>query len=990
MNLEDLKYYYNKFKFGDDNFHNLMQSRIREILLISNIYDAYVLERDGRLSEQIYGEYRQLDLSTAPRITSVTSTDEIIPMLQEREFDLVIIMMRIGNISPFDLSERIKEKYPHLPILLLLNKLSYIEFIQNSGERLRYFDDIFLWRGDAKLFVAMIKSVEDKINASYDTRYGHVRVVLVIESNIGYYSLFLPIFYAESMRLTQELIESEMAEANKRLRMRARPKILMAHDYDQAIEIYEKYREYIICVVTNVNLRVEGEWSITGGVRLIREIREHNSDLPILIQSADPANKIEARKLNAEFLDKNSKKLLTDIKQFVINNLGFGDFVFRNSKGEEIERARSMYHFEKKLAVIPKESLLYHADRNHFSAWLMAHGEIKIAQSIRYILASDFLNVEELRKFLINTIAAVRKQKNRGKVVKFDQSVFTEEDKIIQLAEGSLGGKGRGLSFLNALLVTMSLDKEYQDVKIKLPKTAIIGTNEFDYFIEANKIDTEKITELTDKQIEQRFDSGDLSDDLKEKLKILLTRTNKPLAVRSSGLLEDSQSQPFAGIYKTFMLPNNHENIEQRLEQLTSAVKIVFSTPFQSKPRKYIESINNKIEEEKMAVIIQEMCGSFHNERYFFPIFSGASQSYNFYPTSSIKHEDGIAALALGLGKSVVDGERSFRYSPRHSRIDLLEPASMVENNQREYYAIDLSRKSFNLVNGEMATLEKLRLNKELLENTFRNLTSVWDYEHFTFIDGEFAKGPRVITFRNIIHFSEIPLSDILLRILDVGEIGLGVPVEIEFAVDYDLKDKKVFNPVFYILQIRPLSVTKEHTEVNIEKLEKEELVLISSNAMGNGIIKNIKNIVFVDQDKFDNRKTLKMVAEIEDINRKLKSQGSEYILIGPGRWGSSDRFLGVPVNWAQIDQARIIIETSMDEFMVEASQGSHFFHNLVAMNVGYFTVSHNKGIDFIDWDWLKSNKVITRTENFFHIKTNEEMLIKIDGRSGKAAVFKP
>lgn len=989
MNLEDLNYYYNKLKFGEDNYHNMMQVRVNEILLVSNIYDSYVLEKDGRLSEQIYGEYRQLDLSMAPRITTATATDDIISMLKFRRFDLIIIMMKTGGMTPFDLSRQIKEMYPRIPLLLLLNKQSYIEVIQRSEDRLQYFDDIFMWKGDAKLFIAMIKSVEDRLNVAHDTLYGHVRVILVVESNVDYYSIFLPIFYSESMKLTQELIDAELQDANKRLRMRARPKILLSHNYNDALEYYNNYREFIICVITNVNLKVNGKIDSSGGIRLIRKIRQQNPDVPVMIQSADPYNRIEAGKLNAEFIDKSSRTLLADIRQFVVNNLGFGDFIFRNEKGEEIDRAKSMYHFEKKLETIPEESLLYHANHNHFSAWLMAHGEIRIAQQIRYVVATDFLTTADLRRFIITTIRNVRQQKNRGKVIKFDPSVFTEDDKIVLLADGSLGGKGRGLSFLNALMVTMDLNKEFSGVTIKLPRTAIIGTNEFDRFLELNRIDSNRIIKLQDSAIENRFLQGRLSDTLKERLQILLSRTSSPLAIRSSGLLEDSQSQPFAGIYQTFMLPNNHSDPEVRLRQLSDAIKIIFSTPFQHKPRKYIESIHYNIEEEKMAVVIQEIAGS-TRDNHFFPLFSGAAQSYNFYPTSVIGHADGVVALAAGLGKAVVDGERSHRYSPRHPKIDLLEPVIIVENNQRDFYAIDLERRDFDLRDGELATLQKIKITQKQLSGIFKELTSVWDYENFVFVDGRFAQGPRVITFRNYIHFDTFPLSAILLRILDIGEVSLGVPVEIEFAVDFKrLEAGKEPQPVFYLLQIRPLSVTKEYAQVEINEIRKDDALLVTSKAMGNGIIRDIEDVVFIDPEVFDNRKTLEIVKEIEQINLKLRKDDREYLLIGPGRWGTSDRFLGIPVNWTQIDKARIIVETNLKDFVVEASQGSHFFHNLVAMNVGYFTVAHNLSNEYIDWEWLKAQPMVERTEHVYHSRVKKPLLIKIDGRSGRSVILK-
>jgi hypothetical protein len=987
MNIQELDYYYKKFQFGTDNFYELMKHRIKEILLVSNFFDAFILEQDGRLAEQIYGEYRQLDLSTAPLITTVPFSENILDLLQEKSFDLVIIMLRFSEMTAHGITAKMKAAFPDLPVLLLLNKHSYVELVVREAERMQIFDGIFLWTGDAKLFLAMIKLVEDKMNVEYDTQHGHVRVVLLVENAIDYYSTFIPIFYSSAMKLTQELIESELDIMNKRYRMRTRPKILLANTYEEAIKIYQRYKDYIICVITNANLQIHGQLDPFGGIRLVEEIRSEQSDIPIMIQSADEFYMKEARKVNAEFSNKYSKTLIHDIRNFIINNLGFGDFVFRNEAGIELERAHSMYEFEQKIASVPTESILYHGKRNHFSAWLMAHGEIHIAQKIRYVVTEDFLTVDDVRKFLIQTIRKVRVQQNRGKVVKFDSSIFTEDYKITMLSDGSLGGKGRGLSFLNALLVTMDLSKEFENVTIKIPKTAIIGTKEFDIFMEENKINPSDFAGKTDDEIADFFMKSKLSAQLCERLTILLQNTNHPLAVRSSGLLEDSQSQPFAGIYKTFMLPNNNDDFQTRLTDLMNAIKLVFVSPFQSSARQYIESIHFKVEEEKMAVVIQEIAGLLHDNCLYFPHFSGAAQSYNFYPAKRIKHQDGIAAIAVGLGKSVVDGERAYRFCPNYPKITLLEPIGIVENNQRDFYAIDLDKKVDVWKDDEELFMQKKKILNSHKTGVFKEMTSVWDYENFQFIDSKFALGPRVLTFRNQIMYEHFPLSPILKRVLDIGEIAHGVPVEIEFAVN--LKCEQNSEPTFYLLQIRPLLVSSENIDVDIARFDPAQVLMYTTKGMGNGIVKGISDIIYLKPEKFDNTDTIKMAEEIESLNLLCKNENRKYILIGPGRWGSSDRFLGVPVRWAQIDMAKIIIEASLENFTVEASQGSHFFHNLVAMNVGYFTIAHSSTTDFINWDWLKSLQIANQTDYFVHVQAELPLQIRIDGRTGRALIMK-
>jgi len=988
VKLEELNKYYNKFKFGEDIFHHLMQKQIKEILLISSIFDAYVLEQDSRLSEQVYGEYKQLNLMMAPRITTISFTDDIDSALNEKKYDAVIIMMRVGVETPGMLSKKIRKFDTNLPILLLLNKISYIGLIEQKPEILLPFNEVFIWNGDSKLFVAMIKLMEDLLNVENDTIVGDIRIILFIESSIDYYSTFLPLMYSVKMQLTQELIDTEVDIINKKLKMRASPKIMMAHNYEEAISIYNRYKDNILSVISNANLKVNGKFDVHGGLKLMQRIRKENPVMPMMLQSADEDNVNEAKKIKAEFLYKYSDSLFHDLKEFIKSNLGFSEFVFRDSKGNELARARTLYHLEKTLEKIPEESIIYHINKNQFSAWLMAHSEIGIAKILKDITADEFNSTEEIRQYLLTTIRNVRLQQNRGKVIKFNPTIFTEEDKIIQLANGSLGGKGRGLAFLNALLVSLDLDKEIENANIKLPKTAIIGTNEFDKFIENNRIISSELIHENDQSINEYFLRGKLSSELIAKLEILLHNVKVPLAIRSSGLLEDSQSQPFAGIYQTFMLPNNNPDDSIRLEQLCNAVKLVLASPFLGDARKYIESINFKIEEEKMAVIIQEVVGSKDKENLFYPHLAGAAQSYNFYPPKDMSHEDGIVALAAGLGKAVVDGERAFRYCPKYPRVNLLEPVGIVENNQRDFYGIDLSNESEQNVSSEDNFVVKKKIRTSHKEGVFKEITSVWDYERFQFLDGSYIRGPRMLTYRNLIYYNHFPLSDILLRVLEIGQIASGVPVEIEFAINLeDTNNQKM--ATFYLLQIRPLSVNKENINIKLDKVERNELMLSTTRAMGNGKIDNIKDIVFIDPEKFDNTQTLDIVAEIEKINNYLDKNDREYILLGPGRWGTSDRFLGVPVRWAQINKAKIIVEASQENFTVEASQGSHFFHNLVAMNVGYFTVSHSSDSDFIDWEWLKKLPVNSAGKYAVHVELQDPVVIQIDGRKGIAIISK-
>jgi len=985
--MEKISYYYNKFKFGEDNFHNLMKNRVREILLVSTFYDAFIFEQDGRLSEQIIGEYRQLNLSTAPRITSVPTGEEALEKLENRSFDLVITMMRIGNIAPFELGKRIKEKNPDLPILLLLNTQADLSLVKQNENKMKYIDDVFLWNGDTKLFLAMVKQAEDKRNVAYDTKNGFVRVVLLIEDSIIYYSMFLPLLYAEIMQQTQLLISEELNDVNKRLRMRARPKVILVHNYEDAIKYLKKYKEYLVGVISDVRFTKKGKVDFQAGIKLINKIKMEDYDIPVILQSSEIENEKKAKELGADFLHKQSKTLLYELKQIIKRDLGYGYFIFRNRKEEEIGRARTIWEFENTLRTIPGESLEYHAERNQFSGWLVAHGEIQVAKKIRPIQIKDFKNTKEMRTHLLEIFRHVRQSRTRGKIINFEPSALNEVDQVIRLSEGSLGGKGRGLAFMNALLVTMEFEKHFPEVNISLPSTAIIGTSEFDLFVANNKIG-EGIIKKSDKEIQNIFVNGKLSSELIKKLKIYLKKINSPIAVRSSGLLEDSQSRPFAGIYNTYMLPNNHSDKTVLLKQLTDAIKLVFSSIFLKGTRNYIESINYKIEEEKMAVIIQKIVG--HNfDGYYYPHISGVAESYNFYPTSNLKISDGVALLAVGLGKSVVENEQNHRFCPKYPKIEIVSPEEMMRDSQKYFFAINMKNDNFNLLEGDECTLTRMSIKEAEKHGSLQHLVSVWDYQNNKMANELSAKGLKVITFADILKYNYFPLAKIIEQILEIGEKAMGVPVEIEFAINLNKDIENNIYPTFYVLQIRPLSINLEEISINPDSINKDTLLLFTQNSLGNGVINDLYNIIYIDPKKFDITKTILMREEIAYLNEKMKKENQGYILVGTGRWGSRDRCLGIPVKWADIYMAKIIIETSFDGFVVDASQGTHFFHNLVAMNVGYFHIPYHSDTDFISWDWLYKQNIVEKTNYFIHVKTAHPMVVKMDGRKGIATISK-
>ncbi len=986
MDAHELIYYYNKFKFGDECYHNLMTDRIESILLVSSFYDAYTFEQDGQLSQQIFGEYRELNLSMVPKITSVPTGTEALKLLEHEKFDMVITMMHIGKTSPFTLAETIKQQDPNLPVVLLLSMLSDTKYLKNKDDT-KFFDDIFLWNGDSKLFLAIIKSLEDKINCEADTQNGLVRVVLIVEDSIKYYSMFLPLLYQEIMKQTQYLIESDVAENNKRLRMRARPKLILVHNLEDAMEFFNQYQEYVIGVISDTSYPFNDEMDMHAGVKLISAVKKSVFDIPTVLLSSDRSNKKNADEIESLFLYKYSSRLLRRLQNFILNHMGFGEFIFRTADQTELTRAKTLGEFKEKLHQIPNESILFHSEANHFSAWLMARGEIEIARKLKPLTYKDFASIEELRGYLISTILDIQKIHGRGKIINFYDYINLAPNEVTRLCSGSLGGKGRGLAFLNSLLVAMDFDEKYPEVNIFLPNTAIIGTNEFDKFIEINNIVEEDLYEKTDREVDEYFINCRLTDKLMHRLDIILDNARYPLAVRSSGLLEDSYAEPFAGIYRTFMLPNNHSEKSLRMKQLTDAIKLVFASVFNSKTREYIENMAHQLDEEKMAVIIQQIVGNQFGERYFYPSFSGVAQSYNFYPIADMKNKDGIVSLAVGMGKGVVEGGRIFRFCPKYPKKEFLLPEAQLKNSQQSFYTLNLERNNINLIDGEDSTLEKLSIYEAKKHESLNHVASTWDYQNSRLYPGTKRKGALVINFDNIIKYDYIPFARIMENILDIAQTALGMPAEIEFAVDLN-RNNEYNKPTFYILQVRPLTIRSEDVEIP-KDIPKEKLFLSSCHSMGNGIINNLTDVIFVKPDTFDKTKTEQMRDEISKINKQMKEQGQSYILIGPGRWGSQDRFLGIPVKFVDISYAKVIIEAGIKDFDIDPSQGTHFFHNVVAMELGYLSIPVNSNDCHLDWKWLCRQNVIEDGQFFRHVKLKQPAVVKMDGKHGDAIIYK-
>ncbi|MFW6350924.1 MAG: PEP/pyruvate-binding domain-containing protein, partial [Bacteroidota bacterium] len=970
-----------------DIYHDLMPYKVREILLVANLYDAYIIEQEGKFFEQVRGEYYQLNLSSAPRITGVSTPEEALEKLQEKHFDLVIVMMGVDKTTPVNLSRIIKKIYHNIPIFLLLNNNSDISLFEDKSKHLNSIDKIFVWNGDSNVFLAMVKYIEDRMNVENDIQVGMVRVILLVEDSAKYYSRYLPILYSIVIEQTRHLIEEVNAdETHKLLKMRVRPKILLATDYNEALTLFDKYRENLLCLISDVKFEKYGKLDPYAGLNLVGYVRDQMPELPVVLQSSDSENARNAYLLKSTFINKNSETLKQDLQSFINYYLGFGNFVYRDEHGrKEIAVARSMKEFQTHLQSIPIKSLIYHARKNHFSHWLMARGEIQIAKKIRPLKVEDFSNHARVRDYMIEEIEQVISDSKKGKVVNFEASALKEETNIVRMAPGSLGGKGRGLAFINMLINNFSFEEIIPDIKIRTPKTAIIGTGEFEDFIQKNHL-IDKIYSGADySTIQKLFLEGNLSSTLIRKLRTYLFAINKPVAVRSSSLFEDSLMQPFAGIFDTFLLPNNHPDIKERLKQLMDAVKLVFASIFSPTAQSYFKAVNYKIEEEKMGVILQEVVGNEY-EKYFYPHISGVAQSYNFYPFSYMKPEEGFAVAAVGLGKYVVEGEKTYRFSPVHPKLEIYTPKDLFKNSQLHFYAINLELSSIDLRKGEDASLKKLDISKAEEHGTLKHCASVYDYSTERTIPGITQPGPRVINFANILKYNHIPLADTIELILDIVSEAMGSPVEIEFAVD--LHKDKHGSASFYLLQIKPLIKNVIEQNIELDNIDNSRLLLYSENGMGNGIINTLYDVIYVDVKHFDKLKTEKMRDEIAQLNEKMQKQNVKYILIGPGRWGTRDKFIGIPVSWSNISNASIIVEVSMENFPLDASLGSHFFHNVISMNVGYFSVKHNDLIDFINWDVLHEAELIEQTRFFKHVRFKKPLEVIMDGKKRASLIY--
>lgn len=973
-----IQWFINKHNYDRDVYHDLMPYKVKEIMFVSNLYDAYSIEKEGRFTEHILGEYHQMNLASTPRITGVSFYDEIVPNLRKKNYDIIIVMMGSDKKLPFSILELIRSESPYLPVFLLLNNSYDIEVVEKYEGKVN-FDNVFIWNGDSKIFFAMIKMLEDRMNIDNDVARALVPVILMVEDSPKYYSRVLPALYSIIMEQTRRQIEDVNAdELFKVLRLRARPKVIHAKSLEQAKEYIDKYSATLLCVITDVGYPSEGKLDEDAGFKLIDYIRKFRLNIPVLVQSGDQRNHARAYEIKAQYINKFSETYLQDIRSFISFFIGFNQFTFRSGKGVKIAEARNLKEFEKLMAEVPEDSILYHHERNQFSLWMLAKGEIQTSKAISGLSKHSEISAEEIRQSILHSIRRYRVAKDKGRIVNFEESALKDESNIVSLASGALGGKGRGLAFVNTLIYHFNINDMIEGIQIRTPLTSIIGTDEFDFFMERNKLH-EVIHNETDYQVLRAgFVKGELSFNLAKRLKVLIKHLRKPLAIRSSSLFEDSLSQPFSGVFETYMLPNNHPDDSVRLQQLMTAIKLVYSSVYSNNARTYFEAIGHKVEEEKMAVVIQEVVGNQYAQS-FYPHISGTAQSHNYYPVGHMKPDEGFGVLALGLGQYVVEGEKTYRFSPQYPKIDIQSLKDTVKNSQVHFYAVNLANPDVDLISGEDAGVSRLDLFEAEQHGTLKHLASTYDPQNETLEAGISKPGPRIINFANIMKYEYTPLAKTVGFILDLVKEAMGSPVEIEYAVDLN-KDENG-HCSFYLLQIKPLVGGDQDFRIDTEKLDMNQALLFSQKTMGNGTVGEIYDVVYVLPEKFDHTRTEEMTAEIEKINLRMLAEKRKYILIGPGRWGTRDKFIGIPVVWSQISNAKVIVEVSLKDFPLDASLGSHFFHNVTSMNVGYFSIDYYSQTEFIRWELMAGMPAVEETSFFRHVRFDQPLTVLMDGK---------
>ncbi len=970
-------------------FYELMPFKVREILLVSSAYDAYIMEEDGSLAMRIINEYHGLNLSRPPRITRVSTVDQALDLLQERSFDLVMTMPHLGSMDCVAFARKIKESQPDLPVILLAHSVH--DVIQQSAMKsIDCIDGTYIWCCDSKILLAIVKTIEDRINVDFDTKKGMVRVILYVEDSPVYRSQILPILYNEVVKQTQAVLHEGLNDQHRLLKMRARPKILTAGSYEEAIELFNRYRSNIYALLSDVRFTKEGKICEDAGIQLTREVRREVRDLPVLLLSSNPVNEELAGSVHAMFALKDPVSIQKNIHRFFLHYLGFGDFVFRMPEGIEVGRASTLSEFEHLLHKVPDESLMYHAQCNHFSNWVMARAEIALASRLSKHHFAGVDNPENLREDIIFKVHALRKLRQKGVVTQFTSEDFDPEvTDFVRIGNGSLGGKARGIAFVSSKLRAPSRQESLIGTgMVSVPQTCVITTEGFDDFIDQNQLQADD--DLGDDEIIRRFESAELPKWLFEDLRAYLSRVNYPLSVRSSSMLEDAQFRPYAGLYSTFMLANSDPDFELRFSHLVRAVKLVYASTWFEGPRSFSRSIGQQ-NQDSMAVIIQRLVGRRYGN-HFYPPVSGTVQSYNYYPFPPMKSEDGIAYIALGFGKTVVEGEQSLRFSPLYPENlpQLSSAEDMIKNTQRWFYSLDCTKS--DTFQDENSNLVRRELDDATEDYPVRHLCSTYFPEEQRVRDADLP-GPKVLTFAPLLKYASFPLAGIMNELITLGREGMGCEVEIEFALDLDEDPGK---SVLHFLQIRPIVTGGEGRDVEITAADRSGAVLFCDQSLGHGLYDFMQDIVYVKPETFDTGATKDIATEIGKLNQTLLQEGRRYLLIGFGRWGTADPWLGIPVKWKDISGAGSIVEIQGHGVLAEPSQGSHFFQNITSLGIPYLMLqdtSDNTATEEgrggrINWKWLRGLAVTQQTNHVCHARLAQPIILKVNGHTSESVVM--
>ncbi|HLV86421.1 MAG TPA: PEP/pyruvate-binding domain-containing protein [Candidatus Sulfotelmatobacter sp.] len=970
-----------------EGFENLMPFRVQNILLVSSLYDSFILREDGRLNELLIDESLELNLRQIPGITHVSSCAEAVDMAAANpRFNLIVTNLAVGDMDAAQLAREVRRAGLDVPVVVL--GYDYRE-IKNFVARnpVSEIDRVFLWQGTARILIAIVKYIEDKRNVLHDTRAMGVPVLLVVEDNIRYYSSFLPVIYTELIKQSRRVIQEGINVAHKLVRMQARPKILLASNFEEAAELVQQYRDYIFGLVSDVEFPWDGKLSPEAGFELARMVKSLTPDVPVVLQTSRTEFRPRAHAEGYSFLRKRSPTMLKDLRRILTDSFGFGDFVFRMPDQSEVGRAKDLNELEEALEAIPTDSLMYHAQRNHFSHWLMARTEFALASKLRPRKVSDFNGPEHLRRDLIHSIVDYRREQNEVLIGDFNPETFKPSDSsFLRLGSASLGGKARGLAFVRHLLRTHRIGRRFPGVRIAVPPAVVIATDLFDLFLSENNLSDFALHCDDDNEIQQRFLDSPLPGVLTANLQAYLEEVRYPIAVRSSSLLEDSQYQPFTGVYETFMLGNQKADAQARLAELSEAIKRIYASTFSQHAKAYVRATPYRLEEEKMAVILQQVVGTIHGRR-FYPDFSGVVRSHNFYPVAPATFADGIAAVALGLGRTVVDGGKCLMFCPRYPR-NLLQFSSVddiLANTQTEFCALELD----GVPHTGPGHLKEIRFGLDAAEadGTLHAVASTYSADNEAIYDGLSRPGARVVTFAPMLKHGLFPLAEILEVLVRAGEDALGNPVEIEFAVRLPRGEEPA---EFGFLQIRPLTLARDNQDLTIGEVDSAQLICQSTKVLGNGRIENLHDIVVVDSHRFERSRSQEVARLVAHFNATLSAENRPYLLVGVGRWGSNDPWLGIPVEWDEISGARAIVEAGFRDFRVTPSQGSHFFQNLTAFQIGYFTVNPDAGEGSVDWQWLAEQPATEEEGCVRHLQFEHPMRIIMNSRSGQGVIFKP